>query len=116
VDLVKETGTQHGLTSLYEMKQAVIRRKLFAEAIQTNFQTLRELAGTHDVICHFTENNHYLLIESIDDAEVKFFDPAWVERNHGMHTMWPEVFDKEWKGICLIVSEKPLELLASKHE
>jgi len=109
-ELIEQSNTRFGVTTLSDMKRTVIERGLFAEGIKTDFATLVELIKSYDVICHFTENNHYILIKAIDGKKVRFIDPSWVPMEGEYQSMWRHVFEKEWKGICLVVSKKPLEL------
>jgi len=113
-ELIKQSNTQFGATRLSEMKRTVIERGLYAEGIKAKFESLAKLIESYDVICHFTENNHYIWMQGIVGKEVKFVDPTWTplgSERPDQQTMWRHVFEQEWKGVCLVVSDKPLNLL-----
>ena len=109
--LVKQSNTRYGLTSLYEMKRVVIDHGLYAEGVKTDLSTLEKLVQQGmDVVCHYTGNNHYVWVQSIDDRVVTYLDPAWLELNGGLKALRRSSFDRQWEGICLIISDGPVTL------
>ena len=114
-DLIKQSNTRLGMTTLYDMKRTALEWDLHVEGVKTDFDSLTQLIEDYDVICHFTENAHYIWVQSIDDKEVHFIDPSWVSMDGGAQTMWRHVFEQEWKGVCLVVSDQPLDLEKYLH-
>lgn len=108
-ELIEQTNTRLGLTTLYDMKRTVLEHGLHAQGIKTGVDTLARLIEVGDVICHFTENNHYIWLQSIGDRELELVDPAWTSQDSQVQTMWRHVFDQEWKGICLVISDQRID-------
>ena len=107
--LVERTNTRAGLTSLYEMKRVAEEHGLYAQGVRTSLDTLEQLMRQDaEVVCHYTNNNHYIWVESIDDQRVIYLDPAWIEINGGRKALRRDRFSEQWKGICLIISQQPL--------
>ena len=69
-ELIEQSHTRLGLTTLYDMKRTVIERGLYAEGIKANSKALAELVKNGDVICHFTQNNHYVWVQSFGKKEI----------------------------------------------
>jgi len=109
--LIEQSNTQRGLTSLYDMRRTVHEQTgLYVEGVATTVDALAKFIQLGDVICHFTKNNHYILIDHIDDKLVRYVDPSWSDREGATQTVWRHVFERQWEGICLIISDKPLGL------
>lgn len=115
--LVEQSNTRYGLTSLYGMRQTVIEQEgLYAEGIKTDFATLVDLIQKYDVICHFSKNNHYIWLQSIEGPRVNFVDPTWIAFDDGSQRMSRSIFEDIWQGICLVISDRPLTELAIKSK
>lgn len=108
--LIKLSGTRLGVTTLYDMKRTVSELGLHAVGLNADLETLAQLIKSGDVICHYTQNNHYTWIQSVDGKQVGFIDPAWTTINEDANTVWRRVFEQQWRGVCLFISNEPIDV------
>ncbi|MHC4571198.1 MAG: cysteine peptidase family C39 domain-containing protein [Planctomycetota bacterium] len=92
-------------TSLYAMKQFAQGLGLYCRAVKADIQTLKSLYGC-EVILHIPGKNHYIVLSSIDDENVRVIDLA---NNKFYYRTDVAFFDMDWtEGTALLLSNQYL--------
>jgi hypothetical protein len=95
-------------TTLFEMQQLVRTAGLDCLAVKTDLEGLKTLNDCQ-VILHLPQDNHYVVLASIDDKYVRLIDldrNTFYYRNHISH------FQNIWDSTALVVFNKPTAALA----
>jgi len=88
-------------TNLYAMKQFAEGLGLYCRAVATDIQTLKSLTGC-EVILHIPGKKHFVVLESVDDENVRIIDLA---KNTFYYRTDVAYFDMDWtEGTALLIS------------
>ncbi len=90
-------------TNLYAMKQFAEDLGLYCRAVKTDIQTLKSLTGC-EVILHIPGKKHFVVLESVDDENVRIIDLA---KNTFYYRTDLAYFDMDWtEGTALLISNQ----------
>ena len=96
---------QTGDASLLAMKQFAQAQGLYCRAVTTDIKTLRNLDNCQ-VILHIPGKNHFVVLESIDDAYVRVIDLASDKFYYRTNISF---FGMDWPGgTALLISDSPI--------
>lgn len=103
-ELTKLSDTINGESSFFGLSQAAKSKGLKCLGAKVSFDKLKTLAKENQVIIHFSENHHFILIKEIKDKTVTIYDPALTNMT------WPEIpihlFLSDWDGNVLIINKE----------
>jgi hypothetical protein len=92
-------------TSLYALKQYTQSLGLYCRAVKTDLQTLKGLSNCQ-IILHIPGKNHYVVLGTIDDANVRIID---LTSRKFFERFKTNEFELEWSsGTALIMSNQPI--------
>ncbi|MHC4265133.1 MAG: cysteine peptidase family C39 domain-containing protein [Planctomycetota bacterium] len=95
-------------TSLYSMKEFVQQQGLHCLAVRTDIKRLKNLKDNYQVILHFPQTNHYVVLQDIDDKYAWLID---LNRKHFFYRKKIKNFDIDWgEGTALLVSKDPVNI------
>lgn len=98
------TPSSGDATSLNDLNQALADQNLSTRTLETDMFNLTKLAHTHDVICLFSSDDHYVLIQEINDHEVMLYHPGWAKTGHATRSLPRHEFERQWAGrVCLLI-------------
>jgi len=94
-------------TNLYAMKQFAQNLGFHCRAVETDIQTLKNLAGCQ-VILHIPGKNHFVVLDHIDNQNVWIIDLA---NNRFYYRTDVNFFGMDWTaGTALLISNQPIQL------
>lgn len=103
-ELTKFSDTINGESSFFGLSQAAKSKGLGCVGAKVSFDKLKTLAKDNQIIAHFSENHHFILIKEIDDKTITIYDPALT------HMPSPQIpihlFLSDWDGNVLIINNK----------
>ena len=92
-------------TSLYTLKQYTQSLGLYCRAVKTDLQTLKGLSNCQAIL-HIPGKNHYVVLGTIDDANVRIID---LSNRKFFDRFKANEFELEWSsGIALLISNQPI--------
>jgi hypothetical protein len=95
-------------TTLFEMQQLVRSAGLDCLAVKTDLEGLKRLNDCQ-VILHLPQDNHYVVLSSVDDKYVRLID---LDRNTFYYRNHIEHFENIWDSTALVVFNKPTAAVA----
>ncbi|MEW6534004.1 MAG: cysteine peptidase family C39 domain-containing protein [Candidatus Auribacterota bacterium] len=102
--------TTSGFCSLSDLQNAVSENGFYAKPIETNYEGLIELKQKgYELICHFSDNKHFVRILKIENNSISFFDPNWKVNEENTHKLPKLQFCEEWQGYALMISDKQIK-------
>ena len=92
-------------TSLYKLQQFAQGLGLYCTTVKTDIETLKSLSNCQ-IILHFPRNDHYVVLEYIDDGYVWVVD---LDTNKFFYRTKFSIFNQDWNnGTAQIISKDPL--------
>lgn len=105
-DLESLVRADSGDTSLSQIQQLIQKKGLFCLPVKTDISGLKQFKDAQ-VLLHFPQKKHYVLLDRIDKDAVWLID---LDRQTFYYFMDIDRFEREWAGIALVISDKPLSL------
>ncbi|MHC4758291.1 MAG: cysteine peptidase family C39 domain-containing protein [Planctomycetota bacterium] len=92
------------VTSLYSMKDFIHENGLYCKAVRTDIKGLKELKDNYQLILHFPEIDHYVVLHDIDEKYVWLID---LNRKHFFYRKKIKHFSVDWgEGTAFLVSKE----------
>lgn len=112
-ELVELSDTRRGVSSFLGLSRAARSKGLDCVGVATDLAHLRRLKKDNQLVVHFSQNHHFVLIKDIGDKTVQLYDPALSGNTS------PEVpvhlFLSDWDGTALVFN-KELKIHSSEIE
>ena len=102
-ELITLSDTKSGLSSFLGLAKAAKAKGLECIGAETDFEHLKELKRDNQLVVHFNENNHFVLIMKIGDKTVTIYDPALAGNRNPEVPM--HLFLNDWDGNVLIFNK-----------
>ena len=103
-ELVRLSDTQNGESSFYGLSKAVESKGLKCLGAKVSFDKLKTLAKDNQIIVHYSQNHHFVLIKQITDKAVSIYDPGLIA------IAGPQIpihlFLSDWDGNVLIINKE----------
>ncbi len=104
-DLARLPGSD-GRTSLYEVKRLAQSRGLYCRGVQTNLAGLRSLGDGVQAILHLPGQNHFVVLQGIDERNVWLID---LSSRKFFYRQSLDSFPTDWPaGTALLLSDRPI--------
>jgi uncharacterized protein involved in tolerance to divalent cations len=107
-NLAQLINTSDKTTSLYSMKEFLQQNGLHCLAVKTDIQTLKNLIQNYQVILHFPDINHYVVLQDIENKYAWLIDP---NRKRFLYRKKIKEFSIDWNdGTALLISKEPIDV------
>ncbi len=104
-DLLRRSGTFHGLTSIAGLTKAAREKGLQAEGLQLSPNELQKLSETYSLILLLEPSRHFILVEAVNASNIGFYDPT---ARHIHDSLSWQLIGARWKGKAIVLGKKSI--------
>lgn len=103
-ELIKLSDTQNGTSTFFGISKAAKAKGLECIGAKAGFDMLKELVLNNQIIVHFSENHHFVLVKAVKDKTVTVYNPAL--RSRTRIDVPIHLFIEDWDGNILIINRE----------